>query len=590
MLSLLSDPFLQLPTDSTVRVVWFTEWEGGCHWVDYGLDLERQVIASSQKIGLREDGRSHWNGAPPCVPGQPVKVIERPVWRHEAIVTELQPGDRLPYRVTSMSQGEKKTEKRVIKPQKIQSQIFQLSPRPPRDKAVQILLTSDHQMMPMVPKTLQKAVETCGDFDAVFYAGDMVNVPDRASEWFDDRRGRSFFPCFQGRAIVTKPAANQPELKTEPGVDRVTSDEPNTQCPGGEILQSTPIFPCIGNHEVMGKRDGGVGLNGEFNDPIPLTIQTKDPVDRDWIDQHFKDLNDELGKIGDRPFNTDAYESIFTLPTDSPGGKRYYATTFGPVRLISLQITNAWRWFDMNGKIKSRFCEKEIDLNHPEQWGGGQLIFEPIAKGTQQYQWLQEQLEHPEFKSATYRIVMFHHPPHSLGKNIVPPYTDPLQEIQRDNTGDITSIRYHYEKSKDYLATDVMPLLEQSWVDLVYYGHCHLWNRFEQKTERGTVHYLESSHGGNTHGAAWGENERFIPDELRGDRNYTPVGDPNGLVPIMPTLAPLRDPKTQEPIPYIAHKNMGAFSVLDTGTGEVTSYRYESGRSPIKFDVFKLGD
>ncbi|CCQ60429.1 hypothetical protein CWATWH0401_3766 [Crocosphaera watsonii WH 0401] len=26
-----------------------------------------------------------------------------------------------------------------------------------------------------------------------FFAGDLVNIPDRASEWFDDKRGGAFF-------------------------------------------------------------------------------------------------------------------------------------------------------------------------------------------------------------------------------------------------------------------------------------------------------------------------------------------------------------------------------------------------------------
>ncbi|WLT39718.1 hypothetical protein NON20_09935 [Synechocystis sp. B12] len=65
------------------------------------------------------------------------------------------------------------------------------------------MLTSDHQLMPMVAANIQQAIAVYGDFDGVFHAGDMVNVPDRASEWFDDRRGRSFFPVLQGRASVT---------------------------------------------------------------------------------------------------------------------------------------------------------------------------------------------------------------------------------------------------------------------------------------------------------------------------------------------------------------------------------------------------
>ncbi len=578
MLSLLTDPFLQLPTDSSVRVVWFTAWQGDRHWVEVGEDLARQVVASSQKITLKEDGRSHWYGAPELQAEQWVEIIDRPVWRHEAVVTDLRSGERSPYRVVSRSEAGT-----------VWSDSFHLSPLPSPEKSLKILLTSDHQMMPMVPQTLQCAVQEFGQFDAVFYAGDLVNVPDRASEWFDDRRGRSFFPCFQGRAIASQFQGDQAPFEIDPEIDRITSDEVNTRYGGGAILQNTPIFPCIGNHEVMGMRPHKNGLNGQFGDPIPRFIQTKNPDDQRWIDQELKTFQKGLREGGDRPFSTDTYESIFSLPDDGPGGKRYYATTFGPVRLISLEATNVWRWFRMEDHIRGRYQERVEDLETPENWGGGQFIFESIQAGSTQHQWLQEQLEHPEFKAAKYRIVMFHHPPHSLGQNIVPPYTDPLQEIRRDQDNQISAIRYHYNIDQDYLIKDVVPLLEKAGVDLVYFGHCHLWNRFEQSTDRGTLHFLESSHAGNTHGAAWGDRPRKIPDELQGDRNYTAIGDPNGLMPVIPTINPLLDPETQEPLPYVAHQQVGVFSVLDTATGEVSSYRYDSGAAPVKFDQFKLG-
>jgi len=44
----------------------------------------------------------------------------------------------------------------------------------------------------MTAANLQKVVETVERVDAVFFVGDLVNVPDRASEWFDDKRGVLF--------------------------------------------------------------------------------------------------------------------------------------------------------------------------------------------------------------------------------------------------------------------------------------------------------------------------------------------------------------------------------------------------------------
>ncbi|MDY7100701.1 MAG: hypothetical protein S0880_05895 [Actinomycetota bacterium] len=73
--------------------------------------------------------------------------------------------------------------------------------------------------------------------------------------------------------------------------------------------------------------------------------------------------------------------------------------------------------------------------------------------------------------------------------------------------------------------------------------------------------------------------------------NHVAVGDPGGLEPIVPTVAPLRSPDGT-PMPYLASNTMTAFSVLDTGAGEVVSYRADlSVPDPevIVFDRFPLG-
>ena len=66
-------------------------------------------------------------------------------------------------------------------------------------------------------------------------AGDLVNIPDRASEWFDDNRGGAFFPALQGRANY-----------------KIAKNRVKTAYTGGEIIQEAPIFTALGNHEVMG--------------------------------------------------------------------------------------------------------------------------------------------------------------------------------------------------------------------------------------------------------------------------------------------------------------------------------------------------
>jgi len=68
------------------------------------------------------------------------------------------------------------------------------------------------------------------------------------------------------------------------------------------------------------------------------------------------------------------------------------------------------------------------------------------------------------------------------------------------------------------------------------------------------------------------------------------LGDPNGLTPIMPTIAPLADEEGNLQ-PYIASNDVTSFSIFDTETGTVSSYYFDT-REPesavVKFDEFSL--
>ncbi|MCD8487000.1 MAG: metallophosphoesterase family protein [Desertifilum sp.] len=543
---LLTDPFLQFPTEDSVRVVWFTEFAGTQHALQYGERLQQTAIATTTQLSrVREDGKSRVGQQTEDgqIYQQPVK---RDIWRHEAIATGLTAGQRLPYRVTSIGEtGES-----------ISSQTFTLAPLPPPGTPLKILLTSDHQLMPMTPANLQKVAETVGRVDAIFFAGDLVNHPDRASEWFDDNRGLAFFPALQGRTRATL---------TKGGI-RATYT-------GGSLIQYAPLFPAVGNHEIMGRFSTEMGINDQFNDAYP----------REAAKQLYP-LAD-LEEIKDRSFNIDTYSEIFSLPERSGQKQPYYAVTFGDIRLIVLYVTNIWRSPDLSPGTRGRYQEREQDLENPEKWGYGQHIFEPIQQGSPQYQWLTQELQRPEFQQAKYKIVMFHHPPHTLGDNIVPAYTDPVQIKERDATREITQIRYEYPKEADYIIRDLVPLLERARVQFVLYGHSHLWNRF--MSPQG-MHFLETSNVGNTYGAAWNEQKRPVPSGYQ--EEYVAVGDPNGLMPIVPTLSPLRD-SNGEPLPYIASNEITAFSILDTVTGIVSSYYFDTKRPnsmPIAFDEFAI--
>ena len=562
--SMLSDPFLQLPTENSVRVVWFTDFAGSKHTVAYGDKLNQKSEAITTKLSLvREDYKSRIIRQNQDNSDEQ-KPIMRDIWRHEALVVGLNPGRRISYRVTSIGKVKDSEEE-----EKISSSIFTLTSKPKPDTPLKILLTSDHQLMPMVAANLQKVVETVGKVDAVFLAGDLVHVPDRASEWFDDVRGGAFFPCLQGRANY--------ELEKN-GIKTIYK--------GGELIQHAPLYTAIGNHEVMGRFSLNRSLNDQFVDSFPRQQAET------YYQQNIQELNpgkDPLLKeawLKANSFNSDTYEEIFSLPQSQSGGKRYYAETFGDIRLVVLYITNIWRSPSLNSQVKGRYREREKDLNKTQNWGYGQHIFEPIAKGSSQYLWLESELKSKEFQQAKYKIVMFHHPVHSLGGNIVPPFSDPQPIINYGEDGKIESVRYEYPRENDYIIQDVVPLLEEAGVQLVFYGHSHLWNRFVGSNG---MHFLESSNVGNSHGAYTGENKRPIPTNYS-STNYIAIGNPNGLKPIVPNLAPLRDVKNQL-LPYIASNDITVFSILDTQDATVSSYRFDTrqpGSEVVKFDQFIL--
>jgi hypothetical protein len=130
-----------------------------------------------------------------------------------------------------------------------------------------------------------------------------------------------------------------------------------------------------------------------------------------------------------------------------------------------------------------------------------------------------------------------------------------------------------------------MPLLEAANVQLVHYGHSHLWNRFRSQSG---MHFLETSNVGNTYGAFLSDNKRPVPPKDKKD--YAALGDPNGLEPVVPAIAPLPD-KNGKPMPYIASNDITAFSIFDTGTGTVSSYRFDTSQpnsKVVKFDEFQL--
>jgi hypothetical protein len=529
---MLTDPFLQFPTSNSVRIVWFTSFEGTSHWVEWGKEKHVSTADSHSLSRIRKEITQ---------PDGTVTTQLVPVWRHEAVVKGLQQGHKQNYKVFSQSE-----ENKIL-----DSKTFTLTSSPTPEQSLKILLTSDHQGKPMVAANLQKAYETIGPFDAVFAAGDLIELPDGHLDWFSDPHG--FFPCLQGHA---------------------NNDIEGNIYKGAEILQHTPIYPAIGNHEVTGRYDLNSSLRAQYNNPYPR--------DKALLYQP----NAQGRELKDLSFNTDTYEEVFSLPKQTTGNGTYYAETVGEIRLVVLYATRIWRAGVSDSVKPGKYAEASGTLDEPLKWGHGDFIFESLKKGSEQYEWLVKELESDEYQKAKLHIVMLHNPLHTLGENATPPYVDPIQTIKRDESEKITSVEYRYPKNQDILIQDIEPLLEKYGVDLVFCGHSHVWNRFQSPQG---MHFLETSNVGNSYGAYTSSNQkhRQIVLESHPD-DYSAVDDPNGLEPIVPTLAPLKDAQNQ-PIPYISSNNTTVFSVLDTGRKVIDSYYFDCLHPElgvVKFDSF----
>lgn len=597
----LSDPFLQLPTADSVNVVWFTNFAGQSHQLHYGDGLIADAT-TTKMTSMFEDADS-------SQPGRDYQTLTlRKVYRHEATATSLRAGVRLNYQVKSITD----------EGQVLLSDSYSLAPLPEKNTSLKILLTSDLQSKTNSPANYQKVVETIGLPDAVFFAGDLVNIPDRASEWFDQLEDDAppFFPTLQGRYQQLKPEAVYN---------------------GGEILQHVPLFAAIGNHEVMGRflpQQSDHLMNNSFNDPQPRWYAE---IAYEQLKEQINPDNDPQRKaqwIQDNSHNQQTYLDVFTFPDDSPGGKEYYAMAFGDVFLISMNVSRIWRSWNVSGERRSKFVEAIAELQDPNCWGFGEFIFERFDAQSEQYQWLESVLNSDAFKQAKYKVVLAHQGVFGLGENVVPVLASPLMQLietDQDNVEtitelnfpitpqdwqsqvlpklkSITEIRYHYPLSDDIWKRDIEPLLVTHGVDLVQIGHSHLWNR----SKVGNMHYLETANVGNTMGAYFNDpsgiyqqNNRASKADLWAELNsenarwnakdYAANGDPHGRKVTQPNVfSPMHlIDKAFPELPFVSSNHLTSFSILDTGTGTVKSYVFDT-RDPASavhlFDEFPIGN
>lgn len=563
---LLTEPFLQLPEENSVHVVWFTESDEqpGDNYVllyENGKDEEptRKIVADTTKMSRIRGGHST-----SAEDNNDNPAIVRNIWRHEAVITDLpeyhgNAEEKIPYRVVSDD---------------AESEIYTLQAQAQPGTPMKILLTSDIQTKNMCAANIQKVYETVGSVDAILANGDIVDVADRAYDWFD--ADSSFFRVMQGTTDRTIGGA---------------------EYSGAPLMQNAPTYAAVGNHEVMGRYSDTTGLSVQFNDPTTRAYAEElyERVNSDEDPDNDVSEEEKEQFIQDNSFNTTSWEEVFTLPENDAGNERYYAVTIGDVRVIVLEVARIWRGNAVGTKSKY----SETPGASVDEYGFGQHIFEPIDEGSDQLAFLEKELQSEEFQNAKYKMVMYHWQFHSLGGNQIPAYTDPVPSTVTDPVTDQEMTIYDYPLAEDYLANYVEPLLEEYGVDMVFNAHSHLWNRFQ--TDSG-MNILETSNNGNTYNAfldtmsrtdAWPSvfngGDRASLAENWDEDNYVLQGDPYGLSPIAPNLAEL--PNATEDEPYLMSNTVTAFSILDTGTGMVDSYYFDTSdpdSEVVKFDSFPI--
>jgi hypothetical protein len=629
---LLNQPYLQLPTADSVRVVWHTNFPGIRHELIWGEGRSRQRAAARTERMQRmlEDGSSR----SPATAGLGLnQVVERPVWRHEAIATGLSADRRVPYRIRSIAaDGSVHI-----------SEAYSLQPLPSAGRPLRILLTSDQQNRYGFPAAMQKLEELFGTVDAVFFSGDYVDNPRQASEWFD-----RFDPAW-----LNTPGnpGTRPFPNTRPAFFPSLQGTYQQLFPafpwrGGAVLQHAVKYGAIGNHEQPGRHrpNARIAVNNGTS-TANIGYMDNDPQPRWYAEMRYEELKDTVNPGGDpavreqwirdNSHDWEVFRQMWTHP-EGPEGEQYYWQRYGDVAVVVMNVSRVWRTWNVRAQDRGKFTEFFSENRNPDEWGFGDFHFERFDRDSPQFAWLQGVLADPAFRSARYRVVLAHHSVAGLGDNAAPAHADNVMQIDFD-AGDgvlqtkvvrlptdtpgriatfkaeveplldqIVRVRYEYPLEEDIWKQDIEPLLIAADVQLVHVGHSHVYSHV-RAPKAPTLNYLETSSAGNTFGAFWTQADGTPwRNRLRGGNtglfaagspwnvaNYPRTDDPHGRLPQLPTLAnPMQlwdgDPL---PVPFVASNDISTFSVLDTGVGAVRSFAINL-RDPaapvIEFDRIPL--
>jgi predicted phosphodiesterase len=228
-------------------------------------------------------------------------------------------------------------------------------------------------------------------------------------------------PSFVHSVTVSGLAANNPyKYKVIAGND-TTAEHRFWTAPAGN---ATFTFAAYGDTRTNHTAHVSVLRQMSLHQPR-IILNSGDLVSRNTVanwDAYFADICDSTHVGQTIP--------IYASPGNHESGQMYYDNLFLPSN--NPQKTEAYHSFDY-GNVHIISVNTEIDYK----------------KGSEQYQWLEHDLQSPEAQSATFKIVFWHRPPYSSS-----------------NHGSDMSAR-----------TTLCPLMESSGVDIVFNGHDHVYER-----------------------------------------------------------------------------------------------------------------
>ena len=426
------------------------------------------------------------------------------MWLREEVATGLPTDRRLPYRVRSIAaDGSVHT-----------SGEYTLQPLPSQGRPLKILLTSDQQTRYGFPAAMQKLEELFGNVDAVFFAGDYVDNPRQASEWFD-----RFDPAWLSNPgnPGARPFPNTRQAFFPSLQDTYQQLFPGFPWRGGAVLQHAVKFGAIGNHEQPGRhRPNALVAVNNGTSTATISYMDNDPQPRWFAELRYEELKDTVNPGGDpavreqwvrdNSHDWETFRQMWTHP-QGPEGEQYYLQRYGDVAVVVLNVSRVWRTWNVRNQDRGKFTEFFSENRNPAEWGFGDFHFERFDRDSAQFSWLRGLLEGPESRGPEYRVVLAHHSVAGLGDNAAPAHADNVMHIDFD-AGDgvlqtkavrmptdtpgriatlkaevepmldqIVRVRYEYPLGEDIWKQDVEPLLIAAGVQLVHIGHSHVQPR-----------------------------------------------------------------------------------------------------------------